>query len=123
MSGRVVDGSDDDAESMERVCRVFSEILSVGFTAIPNGPLERWRADFVADDDDHDDEVDVADETDVDRICAALRRMVGLCGEDGDDEGENAASCARSVHISKVLSAHHTYGYVYLWITDVLNLV
>ena len=104
MSGRL-EGSDDDAESMERVCRVFSEILSVGFTAIPNGPLERWRADFVADDDDHDGEVDVADETDVDRICAALRRMVGLCGEDGDEErrreeeGENAASCARSVHI------------------------
>ena len=106
MSGRGrLEGSDDDAESMERVCRVFSEILSVGFTAIPNGPLERWRADFVADDDDHDGEVDVADETDVDRICAALRRMVGLCGEDGDEErrreeeGENAASCARSVHI------------------------
>ena len=40
--GRLEGGSDDAAESMERVCRVFSEILSVGFTAIPNGDLERW---------------------------------------------------------------------------------
>ena len=37
-------GGDDDAESLERVCRVFSEILSVGFTALPNGDLRRWRA-------------------------------------------------------------------------------
>ena len=37
-------GSDDDAESLERVCRVFSEILSLGFTALPNGDLRRWRA-------------------------------------------------------------------------------
>ena len=38
-------GCDDDADSLERVCRVFSEILSVGFTAIPdNGDLRGWRA-------------------------------------------------------------------------------
>ena len=50
-SGRILEVSDDAAaDSMERVCRVFSEILSVGFTAVPNGDLERWRADFVADD-------------------------------------------------------------------------
>ena len=44
------------------------------------------------------------DDTDVDRIGAALRRLVGLCGDDGDEEsrreeeGENETSYARSVH-------------------------
>ena len=63
--------------------------------ALPNLFLFALLADDVDDDD-----------TDVDRICAALRRLVGLCGDDGgeeeenplEEEGENVARCARSVH-------------------------
>ena len=69
--------------------------------ALPNLFLFALLADDVDDDD-----------TDVDRICAALRRLVGLCGDDGgeeeenplEEEGENVARCARSVHIE-----HTTY--------------
>ena len=43
-SGIMSGGGDDDADSLERVCRVFSEMLSVGFTALPDGDLRRWRA-------------------------------------------------------------------------------
>ena len=97
-------GDDDGADSMERVCRVFSEILSVGFTAIPNDDLEKWRADIAGD-----------DEADVDLICEALRRRVGLGGGVGNDEsddrgggeGENVVSSERWVQgRSKKLHSH-----------------
>ena len=75
---------DDGADSMERVCRVFSEILSVGFTAIPNDDLEKWRADIAGEEDQVG-----GDEADVGLICEALRRRVGLCGGVGDEESDD----------------------------------